>query len=502
MSKAERTPQKKLIDLERKLASELLKQWRETYTKALKEVFKAIPKIVSKDAIKLLQDVLLEELGPAFGSSETIRNLMDKHITRSYSDEKLRWFTKKLKDSEKSSVLSLPDKRAISVLTRNNCFWIGQHYGTHVGPKIADLTQKALNEGKGRDALAEELRQELGDVAPEGYSYWDVVSSSALVRARSFGAISGMEEAGITEYEILAMGDERVCDICEEMDGRVFSVEETRKVIDHALDITDPEAFKAALPWQTEPPVGKSSAQLTEDGQNVPPFHGRCRCTVVMVNEDRELITAESFSNFDFDSIISIDNDTRIAQFLAHGLPNKGLPGWKYDRFDPEKGMQTRRFFDYEGNPIKDVDYTDHGKPKKHPKDGHVHSWVNGVRIKKWHYPKGWEKRMVEESKKQQVKKYVSPYTGEETEIEHITVEQFVYVFNVGGEIEFSYDGHRYFASACCGPAQAWEMDKDGEDTEFKDVDDLLDHFKLHTGETLREAMPKIGLEYAPVWPK
>ena len=50
-----------------------------------------------------------------------------------------------------------------------------------------------------------------------------------------------------------------------------------------ALDITDPEEFKAAMPWHTKSPAGKSAAQLRRDGQSLLPFHGRCRCTLVMV---------------------------------------------------------------------------------------------------------------------------------------------------------------------------------------------------------------------------
>ena len=283
IAKAEGKLQDKFLNFERKLAAELIKQWRETYTEALKEIFKSIPSFVSNDAVKLLQDLLLDALGPTFGSSKAARDLMSKYITNAYSNSKSEWLLKGLKSSAKSPLLSLRDMKAISVLTRHNCYWLGQHYGNHIGPKIAKITQRAIDEGMGRDALAQELRHELGSVGPSGYTYWDVVASSAIVRSRSFGAISGMEEAGITEYEILAMGDERMCPTCGELDGTVFSVTETRKVIDRAIDITDPEEFKAAMPWYTEPPVGKSAAELTESGQSLPPFHGRCRCTVVMV---------------------------------------------------------------------------------------------------------------------------------------------------------------------------------------------------------------------------
>ncbi|MBR0096845.1 MAG: minor capsid protein [Synergistaceae bacterium] len=275
---AKKDPAKELLKLERKLSAELVKNWRESYTDALRDLFKNLPSFISQDAKKIIEDSLLDALGVSFGSAKNVRLLMRERIEDAYIlGKSLFNLNKDLK-----SALSLSDRKAIDVLTRHNCFWLGEHYGKHIGPKISELTQQALDEGLGRDALAENLKQELGSVSPKGYSYFDVVASSALVRARSFGSIAGMEEAGIAEYEILAMGDERTCPICGEMNGKKFSVAQTREVIDKVLDIKDPEKFKEAMPWQTEPPKNKSESKLSEDGQSLPPFHGRCRCTLVM----------------------------------------------------------------------------------------------------------------------------------------------------------------------------------------------------------------------------
>ena len=275
---AKKDPAKELLKLERKLSAELVKNWRESYTDALRDLFKNLPSFISQDAKKIIEDSLLDALGVSFGSAKNVRLLMRERIEDAYIlGKSLFNLNKDLK-----SALSLADRKAIDVLTRHNCFWLGEHYGKHIGPKISELTQQALDEGLGRDALAENLKQELGSVSPKGYSYFDVVASSALVRARSFGSIAGMEEAGIAEYEILAMGDERTCPICGEMNGKKFSVAQTREVINKVLDIQDPEKFKEAMPWQTTPPKNKSESKLSEDGQSLPPFHGRCRCTLVM----------------------------------------------------------------------------------------------------------------------------------------------------------------------------------------------------------------------------
>ena len=318
LEKSARSPEKDFKLMERKLAAELIGLWRKTYGEAIKAIFKAVPDFAAKKAADVLMSIFSDKLGEAFGSSKQMHGLMRDFITKSYSGGKSQWLIDK-----NSPMLSLPDKKAIDVLTRHNCFWIGQHYGNHVGPKIAQIAQKAIDDGMGRDALAQELRHELGGVAPEGYTYWDVVASSALVRARSFGTISGMEEAGITEYEIMAMNDERTCPICGEMDGTVFSVEETRRVIDKALSITDPEEFKAAMPWHTESPAGKSVGQLERDGQSLPPFHGRCRCTLVMTGSTLDENAVVSASRLELPPIMPEDSQ-KVAAAKVRAFRERG----------------------------------------------------------------------------------------------------------------------------------------------------------------------------------
>ena len=306
----------KHIRLERKLTSELITHWRESYEDVLRELFQQIPIELSSQAIEIIMERLADALGQSFGSSQGVRGELRKYITRAYQAGKSEFVAK--------PDLSLPDIRAIDVLTKHNCYWLGEHYGKHIGPKIAELTQDALREGLGRDELAKELRESLGGKVG-GYKYWDVVSSAALVRSRSFGCISGMVEAGITEYEILAMGDERMCPICGELSGQTFSVAETREVIDRTLGISDPDKFKEAMPWHTEPPIGVSKDKLIADGMSIPPFHGRCRCVLTMVSEHVE-ITSASFPGLKPEEILSYNEDTRIARINPHRMPVTGLP--------------------------------------------------------------------------------------------------------------------------------------------------------------------------------
>jgi hypothetical protein len=471
---------------EAKLAAELRRMWRQEYTDALKKIFETVPDEFTEDALKFLEEELLTALGPSFGTSKAARELLRKYISESYIGGKKEFVVK--------PSTSLPDSRAIESLTKHNCFWLGQHYGEHIGPKISELTQRALDTGIGRKALAEDLKKELGGVAPEDYRYWDVVSSAALVRSRSFGAISGMEEAGFTEYEILAMMDERTCAICGEMNGRVFSVSAAKTKMNEILEIKDPNEFKSALPWQNKPPVGVKSKTLMSEGKAIPPFHGLCRCTLIAAVA-LEPVTKESFPRVSSENVQNFDTDTRIATITSmHGrTPAVGLPHWKYDILSSDGTIATRRFFGGDGKTFLDVDFTDHGDAKKHPYAPHSHDWVDGIRGKTPRKPKKWEKEMVEELKG--LTKIMKSKTKEGfyQSVHFATVEAFMHDIEHGGETQVKYDGHDYFIT---GLYSAWEMlnSPDQNSGEYQSVDEMLDDFKVHTGETLREIATKVDV--------
>ena len=147
-----------------------------------------------------------------------------------------------------------------------------------------------------------------------------------------------MEEAGIAEYEILAMQDERMCPICGEMDGQAFSVAITRERINSVLNIKDPEAFKQAMPWHTESPKGLSRETLQNSGMNLPPFHGRCRCTLVSV--------AETFEHVAIPADIGIEEISEPVEFPAGNLADMSLPGIMSEYHIEDYGSRININFD------------------------------------------------------------------------------------------------------------------------------------------------------------
>ena len=59
-----------------------------------------------------------------------------------------------------------------------------------------------------------------------------------------------------------------------------------------------------------------------------------------------------------------------------------GIPNSSKDKIDDKGNILTRRWYDSKGRAVKDVDFTNHGNPKQHPKVPHEHKWEwdeNGV---------------------------------------------------------------------------------------------------------------------------
>ena len=59
----------------------------------------------------------------------------------------------------------------------------------------------------------------------------------------------------------------------------------------------------------------------------------------------------------------------------AHTLPTTGTPDSVTQKYDAAGNLVTERYYDSNGNALRDIDYTDHGNPKAHPKVPHEHDW-------------------------------------------------------------------------------------------------------------------------------
>lgn len=198
-----------------------------------------------------------------------------------------------------TEAFTVMDARAVDAIGRKPAMWIGDYY---VGPKIdqaREIISSGMKLGLDRNQIAEFLKEALGR-SFQDYRYWDVVASSVTTRARTWSVLTSMQEAGFDRYRIQAVWDERTCNICLMMDGREFDVAKSVSRIESTFGMETPDELKYATPWlawdskrkdayymkgERAVYVGdRGSESLQNSGIGMPPFHGNCRCTMVLAD--------------------------------------------------------------------------------------------------------------------------------------------------------------------------------------------------------------------------
>lgn len=157
-----------------------------------------------------------------------------------------------------------------------------------------DMRQSVLDEleGKGSGksvrekaiAAAKAAGKTLTD--DEAQNRYRLVVSNAVNKARNFSQVLSMQELGFQELEIVAIMDQKTSAICRGMNGRRVRVETMATFVQDVLD-TDPSDVVAKFPWPKTMPQGKTQQVISSIACKMPPYHGRCRTTVVVGREER-----------------------------------------------------------------------------------------------------------------------------------------------------------------------------------------------------------------------
>lgn len=117
----------------------------------------------------------------------------------------------------------------------------------------------------------------------------ELIARQAFARAKTWASMYSLQEEGITEYIIEGPRDNRKCEYCWGMLGRVFSVEKEIKHIENIVDSQDPDIAKvgkdisARFAGKDGPArlLATSSKEIQMTGLASPPYHPRCRDYIV-----------------------------------------------------------------------------------------------------------------------------------------------------------------------------------------------------------------------------
>ncbi len=219
-------------------------------------------------------------------------NIVKKNSKIVYIDVKDK-LSGKLGKSMIEKQFGVADELAIELINDWTHVFIGNHFHDEVSQLVIDEIIDIFREEPAlavRD-IAIKLEESLpGLIRQKGY--FDVVAGQVLNLTRSWSNMNFLSEAKIERYQVVAIIDARTSQICRFMDGREFEVRRTLDKYGRYADADTIDDVKAVSPWATT--IGGQLAVggqlLTPDltgpelqamGIDAPPYHGRCRSTVM-----------------------------------------------------------------------------------------------------------------------------------------------------------------------------------------------------------------------------
>lgn len=98
--------------------------------------------------------------------------------------------------------------------------------------QISSVLARGLAEGRNPLEIARTLRDRVEKI---GITRARTIARTEVIAAHAEATLNGFEEAGIAGVEVeaewLTAGDDKVCPLCEELEGRVFSLDEARNML-------------------------------------------------------------------------------------------------------------------------------------------------------------------------------------------------------------------------------------------------------------------------------
>ncbi len=185
--------------------------------------------------------------------AEEIRGESEKMITQMYHSSQT--LTSNQFKYSSVGLDNIVDKPVIDVLEKQNNFWLKDAPSKTIGPQINSKSVQLINQGYGQKELKEELKNSIGGMINRSDWYWNVLSADVMNRARNFATINEFHKIGFEVYELVAVLDERTTEICRYMNGRVFTVEKARELIQETIDAGVPSSdfqidkLKNIRPW-------------------------------------------------------------------------------------------------------------------------------------------------------------------------------------------------------------------------------------------------------------
>lgn len=226
---------------------------------------------VTDRAFEAVKGVLHEQMGPELNriSEAEIREKVDK-IWQFGKQEPL--------PIGLALTLGLKDQQAIEWLGNQDHFYVGKIFPSFEKDYVKYLKDLSFEQGLGATEVAKRIKSDVGATLGNRLFEYERVVRTSSTRIRNWSRIYSYDELGVVEVEIVAMLDERSCEICKDLDGKTFTVKD---VIDHIEKViaAPVDQLPALNPFPT-PDQAKLDPEvlIAKHGISLPPYHCNCRC--------------------------------------------------------------------------------------------------------------------------------------------------------------------------------------------------------------------------------
>lgn len=340
IEKVSGTQNAKSMRIEKALARKVIETWNPRADKAIKAgVAVAANASPTAKFTKAQMNKVLAACGKAFnGIDKQLAPVSTKAIREVYANEK-KIFKGKFKKRKKNLVFrtsrnlafpeyivkscanikkatvsgvsfTLQDEEATKALGRLISGSIGDHFDKTRKPIITEsILEGVIEQGMTNEEAATFLQKELtrrlgGEAAlsavPDSIAalgqnsinaYFEGLVATNMNWAQNFSRVNAMREAEITRYQLAVVVDGATSDICLDMVGRTFELNQAVDYMDNVLEAESADEIKSFAPWRDDlSEFGLSRGQsltspsaadvLAANGMAMPPYHNHCRTEV------------------------------------------------------------------------------------------------------------------------------------------------------------------------------------------------------------------------------
>lgn len=251
--------------------------------KQLVRVAKSSGKITDS-SVGIFTDLLKGKVYRLFGSTFPIKFRVEASIL-------IKAYYNSVYDSQ---VYNETVNELISAYVANlDTFYFGQAVGsTEVANKLlAYISEHYINSGE-NTSWGQVNFDAMLQVIPElmGLETWKLarIVSTSVARIKNFALLSAMDNAGVTQFQVVSANDLLTCKYCQNLDGKIFSVATAFNNLNNLMssdsnDIADFFPFITSLFQNPAQMQNLTSEQIQQSGFNIVPAHPNCRCIIVAV---------------------------------------------------------------------------------------------------------------------------------------------------------------------------------------------------------------------------